>query len=143
VVHVNLWWTKWQWDRFFSEFFGPLTNNIPPEVHIHPCIIWRLHNRCISGYCFTVPCPILRHHGTYMACSHLFLYILLQPDSSGLKWLPKIYVITWALMTATVISNCDAEKLLHSPQPFKPIHCAEHGRLSASQAAIQSSQRVH
>jgi succinate dehydrogenase/fumarate reductase cytochrome b subunit len=18
----DLWWTKWQWDRFFSEFFG-------------------------------------------------------------------------------------------------------------------------
>jgi hypothetical protein len=32
----DLWWTKWHWGRFFSEFFGFFpTNIIPPLLHIH------------------------------------------------------------------------------------------------------------
>jgi hypothetical protein len=31
-----LWWTKWQWDRFFSEYCGsPPVSNIPPMFHNH------------------------------------------------------------------------------------------------------------
>jgi hypothetical protein len=30
----DLWWTKWNWDRFFHEYFGfPLFNFIPPVLH--------------------------------------------------------------------------------------------------------------
>jgi hypothetical protein len=28
----DLWWKKWHWDRFFSEFFGFPVNIIPPSL---------------------------------------------------------------------------------------------------------------
>jgi hypothetical protein len=37
-AHVDLWWTKWHWDRFFSEFFGfPLSiyhSTVALQTHI-------------------------------------------------------------------------------------------------------------
>jgi hypothetical protein len=32
----NLWWTKWHWDRFFSEYFG-----FALSVSFHRCSITR------------------------------------------------------------------------------------------------------
>jgi hypothetical protein len=30
----NLWWTKWHWDRFFSDYFGfSPVSFIPPVLH--------------------------------------------------------------------------------------------------------------
>jgi hypothetical protein len=29
-IQWDLWWTKWHWDRFFSEFFGFPVTIIPP-----------------------------------------------------------------------------------------------------------------
>jgi hypothetical protein len=34
-----LWWTKWHWDRFFSEYFG-----FPLSFSFHPCNV-RLHGK--------------------------------------------------------------------------------------------------
>jgi hypothetical protein len=32
----DLWWTKWQWDRFFSQRFSfPVLSIIPPMLHTH------------------------------------------------------------------------------------------------------------
>jgi hypothetical protein len=60
----DLWWTKWHWDRFFSEYFG-----FPLSVSFHRCsikmekqkkniiiIITGLHNkfsrlRCVLSFC--------------------------------------------------------------------------------------------
>jgi hypothetical protein len=46
----DLWWTKWHWDRSFSEFFG-----FPLSVSFHhgsPCsyITWRMNNRRVGGH---------------------------------------------------------------------------------------------
>jgi hypothetical protein len=30
----DLWWTKWHWDRFFSEYFG-----FPLSISFHRCSI--------------------------------------------------------------------------------------------------------
>jgi hypothetical protein len=40
----DLWWTKWHWDRFFSEFFGfPLSiHNSTVDLQTH--IIWGMRN---------------------------------------------------------------------------------------------------
>jgi hypothetical protein len=35
----DLWWTKWHWDRFFSEFFG-----FPVTVDLQTHIIWGMRN---------------------------------------------------------------------------------------------------
>jgi hypothetical protein len=36
-VHMwDLWWTKWHWDRFFSEYFG-----FPLLISFHRCFITR------------------------------------------------------------------------------------------------------
>jgi hypothetical protein len=45
----DLCWTKWHWDRFFSELFGIPVNIIPPLLHIHSCIIWGLDYGPVSG----------------------------------------------------------------------------------------------
>jgi len=40
---------KWQWNRFFSEYFGfPLLVIIPPTLNIHLSIIW-------TDYCEACP----------------------------------------------------------------------------------------
>jgi hypothetical protein len=44
----GLWWTKWFWDRFFSELFG-----FPLPVSFHLCSIvlchQRMNNRPVAG----------------------------------------------------------------------------------------------
>jgi hypothetical protein len=45
----DVWWKKWQWDRFFSEFFG-----FPLSISFHhhspySYIIWGMNNMSISG----------------------------------------------------------------------------------------------
>jgi hypothetical protein len=32
----DLWWTKWHWDRFFSEYFG-----FPLSISFHRCCVTR------------------------------------------------------------------------------------------------------
>jgi hypothetical protein len=44
----DLWWTKWYWDRFFSEVFGCLLSisfHRGSQTHI----IWGMNNMSISG----------------------------------------------------------------------------------------------
>jgi hypothetical protein len=36
----DLWWTKWHWDRFFSEYFG-----FPLSVSLHRCSITRKNEK--------------------------------------------------------------------------------------------------
>jgi len=33
-----LWWTKWHWNRFLSEFFGSAVSTIPPQFHFNSFI---------------------------------------------------------------------------------------------------------
>jgi hypothetical protein len=40
----DLWWTKWYWDRFFSEFFGLLLSIYHPTVALQTLIIWGMRN---------------------------------------------------------------------------------------------------
>ena len=35
TVHVRHVWTKWNWDRFSSEYFGVPLSVIPPTLHTH------------------------------------------------------------------------------------------------------------
>jgi hypothetical protein len=45
---VDLWWKKWQGDRFFSEFFSFPINNNPPWFSIAMYHL-RMNNRPIGG----------------------------------------------------------------------------------------------
>jgi hypothetical protein len=59
-IQWDLWWTKWHWDRFFSESFGFPVNIIPPwDPHfqkfkkivlslIHPFIHPEMNNRPVK-----------------------------------------------------------------------------------------------
>jgi hypothetical protein len=53
-----LWWIKWHWDRFFSDFFLffpvniiPLWHSTHTHTHTHTqiCIIWEMNNRPVGG----------------------------------------------------------------------------------------------
>jgi hypothetical protein len=35
----DLWWTKWHWDKFFSEYFGFSITIIPPMFHTQISVI--------------------------------------------------------------------------------------------------------
>jgi hypothetical protein len=40
-IHVgDFWWTKWDWDRVFSELFGSFFVVIPPMLHTHISFIY-------------------------------------------------------------------------------------------------------
>jgi hypothetical protein len=42
----DLWWTKWQWDRLFSKFFGFPVNIIPPCLSmLLYTTTWGINNR--------------------------------------------------------------------------------------------------
>jgi hypothetical protein len=44
----DLWWTKWHWDRFLSEFFGfPLSISFHRRSPTH--IIWEMKYTSVSG----------------------------------------------------------------------------------------------
>jgi hypothetical protein len=39
----DLWWTKWHWDRFFTEYFG-----FPQSISFHWCsITWKNEKKLI------------------------------------------------------------------------------------------------
>jgi hypothetical protein len=40
----DLWWTKWHWDRFFSEFFGLPLSVYHSAVAVQTHIIWGMRN---------------------------------------------------------------------------------------------------
>jgi hypothetical protein len=40
----DLWWTKWHWDRFFSEFFGFPLSIYHSTVALQTHIIWEMRN---------------------------------------------------------------------------------------------------
>jgi len=48
-VDMGVWWMKWHWNRFFSEFFG-----FPLSVSFHrgcpySYIIWGMNSRPVGG----------------------------------------------------------------------------------------------
>jgi hypothetical protein len=40
----NLWWTKWHWDRFFSELFGFPLSVYHSTIALQTHIIWGMRN---------------------------------------------------------------------------------------------------
>ena len=68
----NLWWTKWQWERLFSQYFSfPLSVPFHHSPHTHPSIY---HPRCIIffSHYFSFPLSVSLHH-----CS-----ILIHPSTT-------------------------------------------------------------
>jgi hypothetical protein len=45
----DLLWTKWHWDRFFSEFFGFTLSIYKSTYAVHIHIIWGMNNMSASG----------------------------------------------------------------------------------------------
>jgi hypothetical protein len=43
----DLWWTKWHWYRFFSEFFGFALSVSFCRGSARSCIVWGMNNRPI------------------------------------------------------------------------------------------------
>jgi hypothetical protein len=41
----DLWWTKWHWDRFFSEYFG-----FPLSISFHRCSITRKNEKTLITF---------------------------------------------------------------------------------------------
>jgi hypothetical protein len=51
----DLWWTKWHWERFFSESFG-----VPQSISYHCCsifthTIWGIDNGPVNGPVSQIP----------------------------------------------------------------------------------------
>jgi hypothetical protein len=45
----DLWWTKWQWARSFSEFFGFPLSMYHSTVALRTHVIWGMNNMSASG----------------------------------------------------------------------------------------------
>jgi hypothetical protein len=46
----NLWWTKWQWDRFFSEFVGSHLSISFHRISPYSYTICGITNRPVGGH---------------------------------------------------------------------------------------------
>jgi hypothetical protein len=69
----NLWWTKWVWDRFFSEYFGFPISIISPMLHTHSFIH---HQHCIMFFSqyFSFPLSVSFHHCSILIHSSAVLF---------------------------------------------------------------------
>jgi hypothetical protein len=84
----DLWWTKWHWDRFFTEYFG-----LPLSVSFHRCQLHRKTKKLIVFITGFHNKPLGCGASVESAAGHftkkkdnqavLTLFGLLDPDDEG------------------------------------------------------------
>jgi hypothetical protein len=81
----DFWWTKWHWDRFFSEFFGFLMSISFHRVSTILYITWGMKSRPTDDRCSETVSPIDKNNKSQTKILHAVYPALREGRSESIQ----------------------------------------------------------